>query len=151
MRKTQIVCILSALSVVSSIGYAYISERWPVSSCFPSAFESPEEGKKYYANPEKLVVQPWQGRHNVYGIFMIPNGYKTDHLVTLTTPDGQTYCGHMITTRSAANVGIYPKPGYSLMKGYLNTRVAFWLILQGKGSQLKQPSSWKLGYVEKQG
>lgn len=150
MRKNLLIYILALLSLVSSLGFSYITDRSPITSCYPSAFISSAEGKKYYAYPEKLVIEPWHGRHHVYGIFMIPNGYKTDDLFTFTIPNEQTYCGHLLKARSTADVGIYPKSGYYLMQGFLNTRVALWLMFKGKVNQLKEPSSWKLGYVEKE-
>ncbi|MCM0590314.1 MAG: hypothetical protein HEQ35_15035 [Gloeotrichia echinulata IR180] len=153
MQKYQVLYIyilLALIIVFGKIGYSYIAEQSPITPCRSSAFISSGQREKYYTYPEKLVIQPWNGRHHVYGIFMIPNGYENDHSFTLSIPGNQTYCGSIVNYENLRNVGIYPPPGYSLMKGYVNTRVAFWLILQGKGYQLKQPSSWRLGYVEKQ-
>ncbi|MFN6567818.1 hypothetical protein [Dendronalium sp. ChiSLP03b] len=148
MRK-QVFYLLFVLSLVGVLGFSYISdivERSPTVSCRRWGFISSKEGK-YYSYPEKIVVEPWRGRHQVYGIFMIPDGYRSDHFVTLKIPGERTYCGLLLSV-SSFNEGIHAKPGYYLLRGYFNTRVAIELILKGKGDQLEQPSNWRLGYAK---
>ncbi|QSJ16126.1 hypothetical protein JYQ62_30885 [Nostoc sp. UHCC 0702] len=149
MRK-KVFLILFILSFVGVLGFAHIldiSERSPTVRCHPWGFISSNQGK-YYLYPEKIVVQPWRGRHHVYGIFMIPNGSRSDHFVTLQIPGEKTYCGRLVS-RSNSIAGIHAKPGYSLARGYFNTRIAIKLIAEGKGNQLLQPSNWRVGYVKK--
>lgn len=148
MRK-QVFYLLFVLSLVGVLGFSYVSdiiERSPTVSCRRWGFISPK-AEKYYSSPEKIVVEPWRGRHNVYGIFMIPDGYRSDHFVTLKIPGEKTHCGLLLGVNSF-NEGIHVKPGYYLLRGYFNTRVAVELILKGKGDQLKQPLNWRLGYAQ---
>lgn len=149
MRK-KVFLILFILSFVGVLGFAHIldiSERSPTVKCRPWGFISSQEGK-YYSYPEKVVVQPWRGRHHVYGIFKIPNGYRSDHFVTLQIPGEKTYCGRLVGNNNSI-AGIHTNPGYSLAKGYFNTRIAIKLIAEGKRNQLLQRSNWRLGYVKK--
>lgn len=152
MRK-QVFYILFVLSLVGVLGFSYISdisdisERSPIVKCRPWGFISAKAGK-YYSAPEKIVVQPWRGRHQVYGIFMIPEGYKSDRFVTLKVPGEKTYCGSLVDVGDRSIGEISPKPGYYLLKGYFNTRVAIKLIVEGKGNELKQPNNWRLGYAK---
>jgi hypothetical protein len=131
------------------MAFAFSWKRWPRASCYPSAFISETNAEKYYAYPEKIVVKPWRGQHHVYGVFMVPKGSKSDRLVTFTVSENKTYCGRPIKISDPSVENIDAKPGYYLMKGYINTRVALFLIAQGKIDELKQPSNWKLGYVDK--
>ncbi|MEA5506496.1 hypothetical protein VB735_26005 [Halotia wernerae UHCC 0503] len=147
MRK-QVFYILFVLSLVGILGFSYISEQAPVTRCRSWGFISSTSGK-YYSTPEKIVIKPWFGRHRVYGIFMIPNGYRSDHFVTLTIPGEKTYCGELMNAGNNFIEGIYAQPGYYLIKGQFNTRIAVWLIAQGKRNQLQQPSNWRLGYALK--
>lgn len=149
MRTRRFIYIFLALSLVSITGAAFISKRRPRVSCYPSAFVSPSHGEKQYLSPQKIVVKPWRGQHNVYGVFMVPKGYQSDKLLTLTLPDNKTYCGQVVKVHGDSWDKVEAKPGYYLMRGYLNTRVALFLIAQGKIEELKQPQNWKLGYVSK--
>jgi hypothetical protein len=102
---------------------------------------------KLYLSPEKVVVEPWRGQHHVYGVFMLPNDYLHDHLITITLPGEPTYCGVLLNAGESYN-GIRAKPGHYLIKGYLQTRITIGLIAKGKVSQLKQSKNWKLGYAK---
>lgn len=149
MRKHQLIHILFALILISVAGSAFAWKRSPRVSCYPQGFVTSSTGEKEYAYPEKIVVKPWRGRHHVYGVFMIPKESKSDQLVTVSVSENKTYCGQMINFGETSYENIDTKPGYYLMKGYVNTRLALYLIIQGKIDQLKQPSNWKLGYAQK--
>ncbi len=150
MLKRNIFYILFTLTLVGILGFSYISEfseRSPVTSCQEWGFYSSKDGK-YYAHPEKIVFQPWHGRHHVYAIFMIPNGYINDFLLTVKIQGIKTICG-TTKNRGASFEGISAKPGYYLVQGFLNTRTGVWLITQGKTEELKQLDNWVIGYTKK--
>ncbi len=152
MRKNQLLYILFALSLLSILGFSYLSEfseRSPITSCREWGFFS-SKSEKYYTHPEKIVVKPWDGQHHVYGLFMIPDGYRNDFFFTLTIDKTEVNCGVFKSAGMKFTESINVKPGYYLIKGFLNTRIALQLIIQGKGDQLKQPQNWKVGYVNKE-
>lgn len=149
MRKRQLLYILFALSLLGIFGLSHISaiaERSPVTTCEQWGFYS-SPGEKYYIHPEKIVVKPWVGQHHVYGIFMIPGGYRNDYFLTVTIDGKYVHCGTLKYVGTNF-VGINAQSGSYLMQGYLNTRVALKLIAKGKANQLKQPENWKLGYIK---
>ncbi|MDP5338849.1 MAG: hypothetical protein NWQ28_09780 [Nodularia sp. (in: cyanobacteria)] len=150
MRKI-ILYILFLLSLFSVLGFseisAYISEKRPIITCQQWGFNRPKD-EKYYTHPEKLVVQPWRGQHNVYAIFIIPSGYKSDGLFTVTTPGTRTYCGR-IQDIGQVSSGVDQPKYYTINRGFLNTRIALKLIAQGKLDQLRKPDNWRLGYVKR--
>ena len=152
MRKNQLLYILFALSLLSILGFSYVSElseRSPITSCHEWGFFS-SKSEKYYTHPEKIVVKPWVGPHHVYGLFMIPNGYRNDFFFTVTIDKTEVNCGVFNDAATKLTESINVKPGYYLIKGFLNTRVGLQLIIQGKGDQLKQPQNWKVGYINKE-
>jgi hypothetical protein len=152
VRKNQLLYILFALSLLSILGFSYVSEfseRSPITSCREWGFFS-SKSEKYYTHPEKIVVKPWLGPHHVYGLFLIPDGYRNDLLFTVTIDKTKVNCGVFYYASRKLSESINAKPGYYLIKGFLNTRVALELIIQGKGDQLKQPQNWKVGYVNKE-
>ena len=148
MRKRREIYILFALSLVGILGLSYIVESSPVLGCPKWGFIAPKSAK-YYTNPEKVVIQPWHGQHHSYAIFSVPKGYNNDKLFKLTLPGNDTYCGYLDYTGKTVDGGINAKPGYYLLKGYLNTRIVLGLIAKGKINQLKQPINWRAGYVKK--
>lgn len=146
MKKRPIIYILFTLSLIALLGGSYAWKQLPLFPCQQRGFIA-DNLTKYYIHPEKIVIEPWRGRHHVYAIFMIPNGYMRDRIITVNISEKQTYCGNLLFPSNTYG-GIYAKPGYYLMKGYLQTRTALGLIFQGKANQLQQPSNWSLGYIK---
>jgi hypothetical protein len=147
VRKHQFVYLFLLVSLFSILGFYYMNRRSPVVSCKPSKFISAED--KQYLHPEQIVIKPWRGQHHVYAVFAVDDKYKTDQMIKVTVTDHSSECGTINYINNSYGSPDAP-PGHHLVKGYLNTRIALWLIAQGKGDELKQPSSWKLGYVPKQ-
>ncbi|WP_197480174.1 MULTISPECIES: hypothetical protein [unclassified Anabaena] len=143
--------LLFALSLVSIVGLSYftdITERSPLVLCQSWWAFPPTKEVRYYTTPEKIIIKPWLGQHHVYGVFMIPTGYRYDYLFKLSLPGENTRCGAVQPTSESLVPDVDVKPGYYLLKGYLNTRIALRLIFQGHLNQLKQPENWKLGYFK---
>lgn len=135
-------------TISSVVAYSVISERSPVLECQEWGFYR-SKGQRYYTYPEKIVVQPWRGQHHVYAIFNVPNEYINDKQFTLNISDNDTFCGILKYEGTGSIDNVSPKPGHYLMKGFINTRQALGIIIQGKGDELKQPSNWRMGYVKK--
>lgn len=130
------------------IGFSLLSDISPVVTCDKFKYRISSTSEKYYAHPEKIVVKPWRGQHHVYGKFIIPKSYRNDGFFTLTLPGNKTYCGHLDTIADVSLPGLDTQPK-SLVRGYLNTRIALWVIIQGHINDLKNPQNWKLAYFEK--
>lgn len=143
MNKRRITYLLFALALICTLSVSYFWKRSPVTRCYDWAFSAVET--KSYVHPEKIVVKPWFGRHQVYAIFMIPGGHLNEKLFQVTIPNTKTYCG-VLEFNGSRFEDFKAKSGHYIMRGLLNTRVAFWLIVQGKGRELKQPQNWQVGY-----
>ncbi|BAY17756.1 hypothetical protein NIES21_35980 [Anabaenopsis circularis NIES-21] len=147
MRRYQIFYLIFFLTLAAILSFALFTDVAPLVSC-DRVISTTSLKEKYYASPIELVVQPWRGQHNVYGTFLIPTGYKNDGFFTLTLPGNKTYCGQLLNVGGFVIPGLYPQPKNRIIRGYLNTRIAIWLIFQGHINDLKQPENWKLGYFE---
>ncbi|MBD2439578.1 hypothetical protein [Nostoc sp. FACHB-110] len=145
MRKDKIVYLLFNLTMVGIVGFSLLSELFPVTTCDKWQYSANSTHAKYYAHPVKIIIKPWRGQHHVYGKFLIPQGYQNDGFFTLTLPGNQTYCGSLKTVTPQ----IDGQPNNAKIRGYLNTRIALWIIMQGHLNDLKQPQNWKLAYFEK--
>ncbi len=116
----------------------------PESACDAEAFMTSSRSK-VTIHPEKVIVQPWNGQHNVYGIFMLPDSVPAKELVLLQVKHVGTFCDE------ASNAGkvwgdVQAKPGHYLMIDNIRTRTALWLMVQGKLDELEQPANWALVY-----
>ncbi|MCC5637885.1 hypothetical protein LC593_18990 [Nostoc sp. CHAB 5844] len=148
MRRYQLFYLLFFLTLAGILGFSWFSDLSPIVSCDKWKYIT-ASNKKYYAHPTELVVQPWRGQHQVYGTFVIPHKYRMDGFITFTLPENKTYCGQITTVGGFIVPGFYPKPKNRIIRGYLNTRLALLLIIQGKERELKQPQNWRLGYAER--
>jgi hypothetical protein len=101
-------------------------------------------------HPQKIVVKPWKGRHQVYGVFVLPDGYQTNKAVVVSIEGESPYCsGTPILVKGDKFQGVYATAGERIVVAYFRTRTASWLIAQGKADLLKQPQNWSLS-VQKQ-
>ncbi|WP_156426849.1 hypothetical protein [Leptolyngbya sp. NIES-2104] len=89
-------------------------------------------------HPEKIVVEPWQGRHNVFATFKVPEGYEASEVVVVTVQGSHSYCG-IVMPHSPSGMTIDQR-----VFGWFRTRTALWLLTRGQLSQLEKPENWKL-------
>ena len=137
--------LLGAVLMLLTIS-TWLSSRGPSHDCRVGSSEHPQR-----IHAVKVVVQPWLGRHHVYGIFMVPLRYRS----------GRSYSG---TLSVQSFKGEFPpdqqpevqrvddvvvEPGYYLVQGYLPTRVALWFLLTGQLGELRSPCNWNLTFVKR--
>jgi hypothetical protein len=100
--------------------------------------------------PAKVVVRPWLGRHEVYGIFMIPTRYRS----------GKTYSGTLSVngyttefppdTRMIQQIsGVHLEPGYYLVRAYVPTHIALSFLLKGQFGDLRASCNWTYELVKR--
>ena len=144
MRNRQLSYFFFSLILVVIIGCYKFLDKLPNFHCKQEGFMVSQITKSYIY-PEKVVVHPWLGEHNVYAIFMLPNNYVYDRFMTINLPVNKTFCG-IVTHPSQTIDEINAKPGHYLVKGYLQTRITIKLIFAGQMNDLKQVNNWQLGY-----
>ncbi|WP_246162805.1 hypothetical protein [Brasilonema sennae] len=132
------------LLLLTSLTTLYLWFPVDDSNCNIKAVLRPRFGK-YDVYATKVVVQPWLGEHQVYGIFMVPDKYKDAPFFVLTVKGAGSNCEKPFGTLQEVD-GIFAEPGTHLIRDYIRTRTAFRLILQGMYNELKDPQSWKLTY-----
>jgi hypothetical protein len=97
--------------------------------------------------PVKVVVKPWAGRHNVYGVFTLPitdpSSQAVAPYITIHIPGRQTYCAAAVTV-DPSWVGLPDRPGQQVVIGLLHTRTAWWLLGHGQKADLQNPENWSL-------
>ena len=121
---------------------------WPVnnSDCNSEAFLAAKT-TKFQVHATKVIVQPWRGRHHVYGIFMIPDKYKKAPFFVLTVKGAGSYCSKQFGQIKNYN-NIFAEPGTYLVRNFIRTRTALRLILQGLYFQINDKNNWTLTLPE---
>jgi hypothetical protein len=120
----------------------------PTTNC---GAEAPDDSKIHTIRPTKVVVQPWKGRHHVYGIFMVPQSHKHERKYTsalyIQGFDGEFTPGRDPETEYAEEM--VAESGHYLERVHVPTRVALWFLFTGKFSDLQVPCNWALVFTER--
>ncbi|MEH2077864.1 MAG: hypothetical protein V7K57_26265 [Nostoc sp.] len=121
---------------------------WPVndSDCNPKAFLA-SKTPKFQVHATKVIIQPWRGRHHIYGIFMIPDEYKQAEFFVLTVEGAGNYCSKQFGYQKSFN-DIFAEPGTYLVRKFIRTRTALRLIFQGLYFQINDNKNWTLTFPE---
>jgi hypothetical protein len=134
--------------VIFMISLSIIILCWPLndSDCNFEAFIALKT-KNFQVQATKVIVQPWRGRHHVYGIFMIPNEYKQSPFFLVTVKGAGSYCSKQFGHKKNFD-DIFAEPGTYLVKKFIRTRTALRLILQGLYFQVNNKQNWTLTFPE---
>jgi hypothetical protein len=134
---------LSAVLLILVTGFVIYRKKFQYQSyCAQPVLNNLNQGKTF-GIPQKVVVQPWSGRHNVYAIFMIPVEERARKHLVVTIPKAGTFCGETQKVGTEYD-GIQAKPGYYLLKANLRTRTTSLLITKGFLNQLKDIRNWHI-------
>lgn len=136
-RAGLILIALMSLPIVILGAEKLESRRPSVASGCPDWVLSQTETSENLIHPEKVVVEPWQGRHNVFATFNIPEGYEANQFFVVTLKDSNPYCGTVTRSTPTSN-------GERKVFGLFRTRTTLWVISKGQLNQLEEPSNWKL-------
>lgn len=145
--KTIGIAVFFSALVFTVIGLWFLAI--PVSShCLG---EVSSETDTYKAHPAKVVVRPWFGQHQVFGIFVVPIRYQTGRRYSGTiyalnfkdefVPDWQPNI-HRVED-------VVAEPGSYLVRGYIPTRVALWFFITGQIGELRSACNWTLELRER--
>jgi hypothetical protein len=148
VRRRSAIYLALVLLISGSLGGAKANQILQTSPHVSDCPEKHRSASSYPIHPQYVIVEPWKGRHNVYGIFVIPANHESDWLVTVTFKDGQRYCGQMNITDDDSALQPLGEGEY-VMQGLLRTRTTLWLLSHGKKGELEQPKNWTLWIRDK--
>ena len=118
----------------------------PDSACDAEAFLT-ANSNLVAIHPEKVIMRPWQGQHQVYGIFMLPKTIHSRDFVVLKVKGVGVYCD-IVNRSGTKREGVIAKPGHFLMMDYIRTRTTLALILQGKANLIENPENWVMIHIQ---
>ncbi|MBW4558843.1 MAG: hypothetical protein KME59_23570 [Trichormus sp. ATA11-4-KO1] len=130
------------------VSLSLITLWWPINEfeCNSEAFLA-SGTQKFQVKATKVVVQPWLGGHQVYGIFMVPNEYKRSPFFVFTFKGIGSNCSRPFGYSQNYD-DIFADPGTHLVRNYMRTRIALRFILQGLYFQMNNPQNWTLTYPQ---
>lgn len=150
MWKRQLIFTIVLLTTVGIISLTHFLEA-PLEDWCTTANYLPSNRPTTSVHAVKVVVNPLHGRHQAYGIFMVPREKCfLGKPVVLTVIGAGHYCE--VAGSFGKEVrhfqGVDAPPGYYLTRHYIRTRTTLWLTTQGYLDRLKQHHNWTLTYVE---
>ena len=142
MDRDSILKALVGVICVTGTGVILLVNAPPSTKCTPEVSPDPKE---YRVPARDTVAQPWKGRHQVYGVFEIPEGYKYDHLYSakLLIQGFQTEFNAGSSEDADPSVGT-TRSGYYTKRVYLSTRTALWFLMTGRFGDLRTSCHWWL-------
>ena len=142
--KTVGVASVSTVFVFAA-AVGWLLSKPPISDCATGRLTG-----KQKIHATKVVVRPWLGRHQVYGVFMVPLQYRSGKRYTGTISI-QSFTEEFIPDWHQVQRidGVNPKPGYYLVQGYLPTRIALWFVFTGQFGDILTPCNWSLELVKR--
>lgn len=92
---------------------------WPINDadCNSKAFLA-SKNPKFSIQASQIVVQPWRGEHQVYGIFMVPNEYKRSPFFVLSVKGVGSYCSRPFGYNKNYD-DVVAEPGTHLIRYYM--------------------------------
>jgi hypothetical protein len=146
-KRLFIFILVAILSLVGIVTIAYYLKQTVDEQCTGVGY-LPENLSKTSIHPIKVVVEPFDGQHQVYAIFRLDQAKSPPSLpVVLTVIHAGKYCES--TNYLGQNFAEIAVPNqYYLSQHYIRTRTALWLTVQGLLGELRKPSNWILTYAE---
>ena len=112
--------------------------------------EPPQTAGIYWFHATQIVVEPWQGRHHVYGLFTIPDKYRFDHLFSAKLVIQGVPEEFQAGSPEDAEMSISDKkPGHYTKRVYLSTRTTLRFLMMGSFGDLKMPCHWWLRIADR--
>jgi len=142
-RITTSLVLITALIFLAQFAFVKLNRLAISKSMCPEEISVDLNNKRTKIAPYKLIIKPWEGRHNVHGFFMLPLEDKTAKILVLSIPGAGNFCGGAYDVGTSFE-GIQAKPGYYLIKTTLRTRTALWLMTRGFSNQLNDSRNWQL-------
>ena len=143
-----VVLLLGILVLSGFCGFVYITiDEYAETKALCNDWENHLITRAKSAYPVRhIVVEPWYGRHRVFGIFEIPVGKSPEGVLKVTVPLFGAVCGGIteVDFDQRPIKGLVPRPGSYLVKANLRSRVAFWVVMQGQLRGLQDANAWLL-------
>lgn len=122
----------------------WLLSRAPAGSCVP-----PRTGAVHEIAASRIVVRPWLGPHQVYGIFVVPDRFMDRrYAARLAVPGFEFGIIRNLIRKQAYVDAALARPGHYLERAYVPTRVALRLLFTGRFGDLRTACHWQLRFYD---
>lgn len=126
---------------------AWLADRPPTTNCNDRSWLNSSDDVIFAS---KVVDTPWYGRHNVYGVFVIPTQYRdTGYSATVIVRGVKEHT--VLSPRPTIEHGVIIAnvPDRYVKHAHIHTRVALWFLLTGHFGDLRATCNWALVITKK--
>ena len=142
--KKQSAGISILLSIATVLVWADSLGQNSDSNCDAEAFVT-SPGKMVTIDAEKVSVNPKFGRHQVFGVFIIPDSIPQWTPALMTVKGVGVYCSR-IQRYGPVYENIVAPSNSIVMLDFVRTRTAISLFFQGKIHRLRDRKAWRHTY-----
>jgi hypothetical protein len=147
-NKPRWLIVLSILFVLLATATVLLNMP-PLTDC---RSEASVAAGQYWFRATETVVQPWQGQHHVYGMFMVPDRYGRDRLYRAKlVVQGFSQEFAEVGPEGGDNNDGRAEAGHYIKRVYLPTRTALWFLVTGRFGDLNMPCHWWLVIADRAG
>ena len=142
-RMVSIGLVFVAVMVPTTV---WLAHRPPTTNCNDRSWLSSND----YVLATKVVVEPWYGRHNVYGVFVIPDQFRDKDYSTAVVVRGVTEHTDLspVPTREHGII-IAGVPDRYVKHSHIHSRIALWFLLTGHFGDIQSKCNWALVFTAK--
>jgi len=153
-RRAMIWCHYKSMAITSIVVVLLLADaggwflnRPPNTDCLPAA-STPQRGPE--ARAIETVVEPWRGRHHVYGLFIVPSQSVEikRYAVTISVEGALYYCMWVEKSLRQTRQVISAEGGGYLVRAPVPTRIALWFLVNGLIGDLRRPENWALVFSD---
>ncbi len=125
----------------------WLEDRPPTTNCNDQSWLSSSDNVVFAS---KVVFEPWYGRHNVYGVFVIPAQYRdTEYSSTVIVRGVKEHATLSPRPTKEHGIIIPNVPDRFVKHAHIHTRVALWFLLTGHFGDLRATCNWALVFTNK--
>jgi hypothetical protein len=137
--------LILGIAMVPTI--VWLEDRPPTTNCNDRSWLNSSDNVIFAS---KVVFEPWYGRHNVYGVFVIPSQYRdTEDSATVMVRGVKEYADLSPRPTKEHGIIIPNVPDRFVKHAHIHTRVALWFLLTGHFGDLRATCNWALVFTKK--
>jgi len=145
VRRMAWICLIFVVVMVPALWW--LAHRPPTTSCDDRSWVNSSDTVVYSS---QVVIKPWYGRHNVYGIFVIPPEYRdkaySGSMIVRGVEEHEDLSARPTKEHGVIIAGV---PDRYVRHAHLRSRIAWWFLLTGHFGDLRATCNWALVLTDK--
>jgi hypothetical protein len=137
--------LVFGIAVVPTI--VWLAHRPPTTNCEDRSWLNSADNVVFAS---KVIVEPWYGRHNIYGVFVIPNQYRDrEYSATVIVRGVAEHANLSPRPTKEHGIVIADVPDRLVKHAHIHSRVALWFLFTGHFGDIRNTCNWALVFADK--